>query len=192
MLIKSTTTTRVGIQKNLQSKSKQKNNIFLSWVTAVRVQITAESHSPPHLPRIPSNIVLISGPPVTAVQVLIWSYSYVFFLQLSELGCILLWELSMTFYIFHRHRVCLVDRVDLICSLYSWWEGFGSSSLATLLWVSIVVLFPPLHVGCPLEFPLEAALKDLGLPLWGPGVEVGQLLGSQGFWQHQVLRGVGS
>jgi len=22
--------------------------------------------------------------------------------------------------------------VDLICSLYSWWEGFGSSSLATL------------------------------------------------------------
>ena len=38
----------------------------------------------------------------------------------------------MTFYIFHRHRVCLVDLVDLICSLYSWWEGFGSSSLATL------------------------------------------------------------
>ena len=38
----------------------------------------------------------------------------------------------MTFYIFHRHRVCLVDPVDLICSLYSWWEGFGSSSLATL------------------------------------------------------------
>ena len=38
----------------------------------------------------------------------------------------------MAFYIFHRHRVCLVDHVDLICSLYSWWEGFGSSSLATL------------------------------------------------------------
>ena len=38
----------------------------------------------------------------------------------------------MTFHIFHRHRVCLVDRVDLICSLYSWGEGFGSYSLATL------------------------------------------------------------
>ena len=38
----------------------------------------------------------------------------------------------MTFYIFHRHRVCLVDCVDLICSLYSWWKGFGSPSLATL------------------------------------------------------------
>ena len=38
----------------------------------------------------------------------------------------------MSFYIFNRHRVCLVDHVDLICSLYSWWESFGSSSLATL------------------------------------------------------------
>ena len=52
--------------------------------------------------------------------------------QLSELVRFLLWELSMAFYIFHRHRVCLVDRVDLICRLYSWWEGLGSSSLATL------------------------------------------------------------
>ena len=38
---------------------------------------------------------------------------------------------------------------------------------------------------------LEAALEDLGLPLRGPGVEVVQLLGLQGFWQHQALRGVG-
>ena len=52
--------------------------------------------------------------------------------QLSELVYFLLWELSMTFYIFHSHRGCLVDHVDLICSLYSWWEDFGSSSLATL------------------------------------------------------------
>ena len=52
--------------------------------------------------------------------------------QLSELMHFILCELSMCFYIFHRHRVCLVDHMDLICSLYSWWEGFGSSSLATL------------------------------------------------------------
>ena len=38
----------------------------------------------------------------------------------------------MTFYIFHRHRVCLVDLVDLICNLYSWWKGLRSSSLAKL------------------------------------------------------------
>ena len=62
-------------------------------------------------------------------------------------------------------RVCLVDHVDLICSLYSWWEGFGSSSLSTLPWVSIVVLFLPLHLGCPLGFAPEAALEDLGFPL---------------------------
>ena len=34
----------------------------------------------------------------------------------------------------------------------------------------------------PLEFAPEAALKDLCLPLWGPGVEVVRLLESQGFW----------
>ena len=33
----------------------------------------------------------------------------------------------MSFYTFHRPRVCLVDLVDLICGLYSWWEGFQSS-----------------------------------------------------------------
>ena len=77
----------------------------------------------------------------------------------------LLWELSVAFCIFHRHRGCLVDRVDFICTLHSWWEGFGSSSLATLPLVSIVVLFPPLHVGRPLGFAPEAALEDLGLPL---------------------------
>ena len=36
------------------------------------------SHSPPHLPRMPSNTVLISGPAVGASQILIWSYSCVF------------------------------------------------------------------------------------------------------------------
>ena len=52
--------------------------------------------------------------------------------QLSELVRFLLWELSVSFYVFHRHRVHLIDHVDLIYSLYSWWKGFGSSSLATL------------------------------------------------------------
>ena len=30
-------------------------------------------------------------------------------------------------------------------------------------WVSVMVLFPPLHVGYPLGFAPEAALEDLGL-----------------------------
>ena len=51
-----------------------------------------------------------------------------------------------------------------------------------------MVLFPPLYEGRPLGFAPEAALEDFGHP---NGLEVVQLLGLQGFWQHQVLRGVG-
>ena len=35
-------------------------------------------------------------------------------------------------FIYFIDTVCLADHVDLICRLYIWWEGFGSSSLATL------------------------------------------------------------
>jgi len=122
------------IQKNLQNKSKHKNNKCFSWVTAVRVLSLAESHSLPHLPRMPA------GPAVREVQVLICSYSSVFLPPMStasELVCFLLWERSVSSYI-HRHRVCLVGHVDLICILYNWWEGFGSSSLVT----------PPLGFNC--------------------------------------------
>ena len=125
---------RKKIQKNLQNKSKNKNNKRFSQVTAVTALSLTGSHSPPSLPRMPSNTVLISGPAVGAAQILICSYS-VFLPPMStaiRTSAFSLWELSMTFYILHGHRVCLVDRVDLICSLYSWWEGFGSSSLATL------------------------------------------------------------
>ena len=52
--------------------------------------------------------------------------------QLPELLHFLLWELSLPFYIFQRHRVCLVDHVVLNFSLHSYSEGFQSSSLATL------------------------------------------------------------
>ena len=97
----------------------------------------------------------------------------------------------MTFYIFHRHRVCLIDRVDLICSLYSWWEFFGSSSLVIL----------PLGFNCGFistsTCGSSSGVYSRGCP-GGLGFapvrvmfKVVQLLGSQGFWQHQVLRGVG-
>ena len=49
--------------------------------------------------------------------------------------------------------------------LYSSWEGFGSSSLATLPLGSIVVLFPPLCLSPPLGFAPETAWEDLGLLL---------------------------
>ena len=121
------------IQKNLQNKSKHKNNKCFSWVIAVSLD---GSHSPPHLPRMPSNTVLVSGPAVGAAQILIWSYSCVFLLPMSTairtsvfsfVGGSSQWPL-----IYSIDTVCIVDHVDLICSLYSWWEGFGSSSSVTL------------------------------------------------------------
>ena len=71
------------IQKNLQNKSKHKNNKCVSWVTAVSVLSISGSHSPPHLPRMLSNTVRISGPAVGAAQILIWSYSAVFLPPMS-------------------------------------------------------------------------------------------------------------
>ena len=44
------------IQKNLQNKSKHKNNKCFSWVTTVRSLSLSESHSPLHLPKIPSKL----------------------------------------------------------------------------------------------------------------------------------------
>ena len=56
------------------------------------------------------------------------------------------------------------------------------------LWVSIVVLSPLLYVGHPLGFGCPGGLGSAPAKA---RCRVVQLLGSQGFWQHQVLRGVG-
>ena len=94
----------------------------------------------------------------------------------------LLEDLSLSCCIFCRCKVCLVGCVDLICSFYHWREECVFSSLATLPLVSVVVLPPPLHVSRPPGFAPEAALEHLRLPLGSSGVEVLQLLGSQGPW----------
>ena len=51
-----------GNPKESTEQVKHKKNKGLSWVTAVRIFSLPGSHSPPHLPRISSNAVLISGP----------------------------------------------------------------------------------------------------------------------------------
>ena len=56
---------------------------MFSCFTAVRVLSLAGSHSPPHLPKVPSNTMLISEPAVGAVQILTWSYSCVFLPPMS-------------------------------------------------------------------------------------------------------------
>ena len=64
----------------------------------------------------------------------------------------------MPFYVFHRHRVCLVDLVDLICSLYRWSEGLGSYSLVTLtpgflFWFYFHLCMWVVHWGLLLRLP---------------------------------------
>ena len=70
-------------------------------------------------------------------------------------------------------------------------ERLGSSSSVTLPLGFSCGFISTSAVGRPLGFAPEAALEDLGLCLSGPGVKMMQLLVLQGFWEHQVLRGVG-
>ena len=112
--------------------------------------------------------------------------------QLSQLVHYLLWELSRSFYMFHRHRVCLVDHVYLIFSLCSWWAGFGSSSLATLLlgfncgFISTSACGSSTGVcsrGCPggLRFAPVRAKCGGGVAAWVAGALAAP--GTQGSWQ---------
>ena len=108
-------------------------NVFTESLLS-RVLSHTGSHSSPHLPRMPFNTVLISGPAVGAAQILIWSYSSVFLPPVSTVISTSAFSsvgLSMAFYIFQTQR------------LPSWSCGFnlqpvqpvgsfGSSSLATL------------------------------------------------------------
>ena len=117
-------------QKKLQKKSKYKISKCFSWAFAVSVLSLAGRYSPPCLPRMPSNTVLVSEHAVATAQTLIWSYSCVFLPPLStEQVCFLLWELSMSFYIFHRQ------------SLPSWLCGFNLQlvQLVGRFWVLFLI-----------------------------------------------------
>ena len=195
MLIKSTTTTEGEIKRKKSKKIYRTSqniriiNVF-SWVTAVRVLSLTGTHSPLDLPRMSSNTVLISGPAVRAAQILICSYSSVFlppmFTAIRTSAFSLVGALNDLLYISQTQ------------SLPSWSCGFNLQlvQMVGVFWIFFLshtapgfqlVLFPPLDMGCLLGFAHEAAMEDLGLPIWGPGVEVVQLLEFHGFWQHQVL-----
>ena len=104
--------------------------------------------------------------------------------QLSELVRFLLWELSVSFHIFHRHRVCLVYCEDLICSLYSWWESFGYSSLATLsLDFNFHLCIWVVHWGLLLRLSWRTWVCPREDQMWR------SRRGLQGPCQYQVLRG---
>ena len=106
-------------QKNLQSKSKQKNNIYLSWVTGVRILFLTWIHRPPHLPRIPCIGVLISGLGDGEPYILLWSSSFVFLLPIST-------TLKTSAFSF-----------VVVALVVGWWVGFTVGSLNDLFIYSI-------------------------------------------------------
>ena len=66
------------IQKQLPNKLKYKNNKYFSWISVVSIFSVSVSHRLPRLPRMTSNIELVSGPVIGAALTLIWSYSCMF------------------------------------------------------------------------------------------------------------------
>ena len=109
----------------------------------------------------PSDAVLVSRLAVRAAQILIWSCSCVFLPSMSTAirTDVFSFVGAHSILIYSIDKVCLVDHVDLICSFYSWWEGFGSSSLATL----------PLGFNCGF-ISTSACGSSTGVCSWGcPG-----------------------
>ena len=113
---------------------------------------------------------LLSGLALGAAQILIWSYSSVFLPPMST---------AIRASAFSFVGKCL----------YSWVGRFWVFFLSHTALGFNCGFISTSTCGSPTGAAPEAVLEDLGLPLWG--VEVVQLLGSQWFCQHQVLRGVG-
>ena len=91
----------------------------------------------------------------------------------------------------HLFHLLLFSPILRVVFLPCWWEGFGSYSLATV----------PLGFNCGF-ISISAYGWSTWVCSWGfPGglgfapvrarCGGGAAAGSQGFWQHQVLRGVG-
>ena len=123
------------IQKKLQNKLKYKNNKCFSWVSAVSILPFAGSHSPLHLRRTPSNTLLISGPAVRAAQILIWSYSFLFLPPISTAirTCVFSFVGALNDLLYIPQTQSLPSWLcGFNLQLYSWWEGFGSSSSVAL------------------------------------------------------------
>ena len=138
MPIKSTTTTERGTKGKKEKKSKRiyrthQNiriiNVFLELLLSESFPLLGVT-----VPRMPSNTVLISGPAMRAAQILICSYSSVFLLLMSTAIRTSVFSLVGAL----NDLLCITQTQSLpswSCGfnlqLYSWWEGFGYSSLVT-------------------------------------------------------------
>ena len=155
-------------------------------ITAVRVLSLTGSHNPAHLPRMPSNTVLISLPAVGAAQILIWSYSCVFLPPMST-------AIRASVFSFVGALSVLLY-FPWAWSLPSWSCGFNLWFVQPVgrFWVFFLSqtasgfqLWSVSTSACGLSTGVCSWGYAGGLG-WGSGVEVVQLLGLQGFWQHQV------
>ena len=142
------------------SQKKKKNKCF-SWVTAVRVLSLSGSHSPPHLPGMPSNTVLNSGPAVGAAQILLWPYSHVFLLPVSTA------VRTSAFSFVGAHNVLL--HTPQTQRLPSWSCGFNLQpvQLVGRFWVLFLSHTAP---GFQLWFYFHLCRLSTGICSWGcPG-----------------------
>ena len=127
------------------------------------------NHSPPHLPRMPSNAVLVSGPAVGAAQVLIWPCSCVFLPPMSTATRTSAFSLA--------GALSDLSSAPQTQSLPSWSCEFNLQlvQLVGRFWVFFLSHTAPgfqlwfyLHLCMwvrPLGFAPETVLEDLGLPL---------------------------
>ena len=158
--IKLTTTTEWGERgKKRKRKSKRiyRTSQNIRIINVFPESLLSESfpswdHSPPHLPRMPSDTVLNSGPAVGAAQILICSYSSVFLPPMSA-------AIRTSVFSFVRVLNDLLH-IPQTESLPRWSFGFNLQlvQLVGRFWVFFlshtvpsVILFPPLDIGHPLR-----------------------------------------
>ena len=111
--------------------------------------------------------------------------------QLPELDRFHLWEHSLSAQIFHRRRVYLSDHEDLICSLYSWWKDFRSSSLVAPSLEFSFGFIPTSACGPPTGVWSWGCLRALGSASVRTGSSGGMVLGSWEPLRHQMRREAG-
>ena len=127
-------------QKNLQNRSKNKNNKRLSWVPVVRILSPAGSHSLSYLPGMPSNTALSldllcgsSDPSLVLSPRVLASHAYS-----CQNWCVLSCQISWWPFMHSTHSGCLVHHVQPMQLA----GRLGVSFLGHTALGSIVVLFP--------------------------------------------------
>ena len=133
--------------------------MFLLDLSCQSILPLTGNHSPPHLPRMPSNSALVSRPAVGAAQTLTWPHSCMFLPPKCTAARAKMFSLAgtLSLFVYSRHGVCRVGGVDLVRSLASWWEALPSPSVATPpLGPAALSPAPPpacLHGSLLLRFP---------------------------------------